>query len=164
MTKSPPDFFIVIAMYDDISMVSYLGLAVSVTSNPTSDFYFYQIPVTNDGTEGTQKLPLCPCLGDYPQLSIDKSGVYISTNQFGPFPSFQNYTGAQIYALSKSDCIQGKAAKLIEFNTQLLDDENIGNPGFTVIPAVSTGGVYDNRNGGTMYFFEFRIWLGAISK
>jgi hypothetical protein len=69
--------------------------------------------VTNDGRNGEQTHPGCPCEGDQPLLGIDANGVYITTNEFpinGP-----GFNGAQIYAIQKSALVAGTTPNVQRF-------------------------------------------------
>ena len=49
----------------------------------------------------------CPCFGDQPRLGIDHDNLYVSTDEFsinGP-----EFNGAQVYAVDKSDLVNGVA-------------------------------------------------------
>src|SRR2546423_1981925 len=63
---------------------NHLDLAVSATADPRDAWTIYRIPVQDDGTQGTPRHAGCPCLGDYPHIGADASGVYLTTNEF-PF-------------------------------------------------------------------------------
>jgi hypothetical protein len=93
-----------------------IQIATSKTGNPTtspSDWNFFSLDVTNDGRNGEQTHPGCPCFGDQPLLGIDANGVYITTNEFpinGP-----GFNGAQIYAIQKSALIAGTTPNVQRF-------------------------------------------------
>lgn len=91
-------------------------IATSRTGTPTanpSDWNFFSLDVTNDGRNGEQTHPGCPCFGDQPLLGIDANGVYITTNEYpinGP-----GFNGAQIYAIQKSALIDGTTPNVQRF-------------------------------------------------
>jgi hypothetical protein len=93
-----------------------IQIATSKTGTPStspSDWNFFTLDVTNDGSNGEQTHPGCPCFGDQPLLGIDANGVYITTNEFpinGP-----GFNGAQIYAIQKSALIAGKTPRVQRF-------------------------------------------------
>jgi hypothetical protein len=93
-----------------------IQIATSKTGNPTtspSDWNFFSLDVTNDGRNGEQTHPGCPCFGDQPLLGIDANGVYITTNEFpinGP-----GFNGAQIYAIQKSALVAGTTPNVQRF-------------------------------------------------
>jgi hypothetical protein len=129
---------------------NHLDLAVSSSSDPRQSWTIYRIPVQDDGTQGTPVHANCPCLGDYPHLGTDANGVYLTTNEF-PFAG--GFNSAQIYALSKKDLVRGAAnVTLVQIDT--LDNLLEGNPGFTVWPAVSPAGDFEDANRGTEYFLS----------
>lgn len=93
-----------------------LQIATSKTADPTtdpSDWNFFGVDVTNDGRNGEQTHPGCPCFGDQPLIGIDANGVYITTNEFpinGP-----GFNGAQVYAIQKSALIAGTTPNVQRF-------------------------------------------------
>jgi hypothetical protein len=93
-----------------------IQIATSKTGTPTtspSDWNFFSLDVTNDGRDGEQSHPNCPCFGDQPLLGIDANGVYITTNEYpinGP-----GFNGAQIYAIQKSALIAGTTPNVERF-------------------------------------------------
>lgn len=133
---------------------NYLDLAVSTSGDPTGSWNVYRIPGMNDGTEGTPDHNCAggPCFADFPHLGVDKTGVYITTNEF---PLFANgFTGAQVYAISKNALVSGAdSIDAYLFDTsqpawQVRENE----PGFTVWPALSAGRQFAGAQGGTNYF------------
>jgi hypothetical protein len=93
--------------------------AVSQTTNPlgTYDVFWFD---TSDGSNSTAAQPGpgghvgddCPCFGDYDQVGMDHSGVYVTTNEFcynssNACGSSQTggYNGTVIYAMSKSELL-----------------------------------------------------------
>ena len=132
---------------------NHLDIAVSNTPSPLGSWTIYTLPVQNDGTQGTPNHGCAngPCLGDYPHLGADANGIFITTNEFALFaPGFY---GSQIYALSKQQLALGAASiNGVLFNTG--DPSVISFPGFTVWPAIASGGVYDTSHGGTESFLS----------
>ncbi|WP_326942688.1 hypothetical protein [Actimicrobium sp. GrIS 1.19] len=129
---------------------NHLDLAVSSSANPLGSWTVYRIAVQDDGTQGTPTHPNCPCLGDYPHIGADAHGIYLTTNEF-PFSG--GFNSAQIYAMSKAALVAGSTAiKVVQIDTAdyLLD----GNPGFTVWPAVSPSGDFEDNNRGTEYLMS----------
>jgi hypothetical protein len=89
---------------------AYLDIAVSKTGVPTTnrnDWFFYQLNVANDGTDGTPSHPDCPCFGDQPLVGADTYGLYITTNEFDLAPFGGTFNGAQIYAFDKAALAAG---------------------------------------------------------
>lgn len=138
---------------------NHLDLAVSVTADPTGAWNIYQIPVQNDGTQGTPDHGCSlnpdgtghgPCFGDYPHIGADKYGIYITTNEFSFFgPEFKS---AQIYALSKLALARGGPIQMVQIDTA--DYQFEANPGFTVWPAHSPAAQYERDHGGTEYLIS----------
>ena len=96
---------------------SYVDIAVSkraTASSSSGDWYLYKLDVANAGgldtTTGASvgnlaSHPGCPCLGDQPLIGADRSGFFISTNEFsiaGP-----GFNGAQVYAFDKAALAAG---------------------------------------------------------
>ena len=134
---------------------NHLDIAVSDTSSPLGTWTIFQLPVQNNGTQGTPNHG-CPggfCLGDYPHIGADANGIYLTTNEFALFAP--GFNGAQVYAISKQALVNGTASSAVLFNTSdaafLLD----GAPGFTVWPAQSPDpSSFATANGGTEYLMS----------
>ncbi len=75
---------------------SHVFIAVSKTGNPAGSWTILSLDVADLGHAN------CPCLGDQPLIGADRNGFYVSTNEFGPIPSFSHFNGAQVYAFSKT--------------------------------------------------------------
>ncbi len=141
----------------------HLLVAVSQTGRPTGTWNLFSIDSTNDGKNGTPAHVNCPCLGDQPLIGADATGFYISTNEFGPIPSFDFFNGAQIYALSKAKVVAGTLGMvtLIDASDVLLDQG--GSTSFSVQPATAPpGAAQASANGGTEFFLstaDFRTSL-----
>jgi hypothetical protein len=124
------------------SCVNHLDLAVSKTSDPTGAWNIYKIDVTNDGTN-TGGVNAGPYLGDYPHMGANGDGIYLTTNAY---PWHENgFSGAQIYALSKSQLAAGAASvTLVHIDTSGMvnvpSDAGSTQPGFTLWAAQSPGG------------------------
>ena len=136
-----------------LSGKNHLDIAVTTTPSPLGSWIIYHLPVQNDGTDGTPNHGCAdgPCLGDYPHIGADANGIFLTTNEYSFFgPGFY---GAQIYALSKQALASGApSVTAILFNTG--DPSVVSSPGFTVWPAISSGGVYDGAHGGTESFLS----------
>ncbi len=142
---------------------NHLDVAVSTTSDPTGSWVVYNLPVQDDGTQGTPDHSCSlnpdgsghgPCLGDYPHLGADKYGVYLTTNEYSFFgPEFKS---AQVYAFSKSALAANSATvNVVQFDTTgAVHSRNGIQPGFTVWPAISAGGMYASDSGGTEFFMS----------
>jgi hypothetical protein len=122
-------------------------IAVSQTASPLGNYHLYKLPTTNDGSNGTQIHPGCPCLPDQPLIGADAFGFYISTNEF---PLFQNgFNGADIYAISKLKLAAGSPAKAVEFSGIPLAE----GLAFSVQPATSPS-FGDEPDSGVEYFMS----------
>jgi hypothetical protein len=122
-------------------------IAVNASGDPTTPWTVYHLDGTDDGTDGTPAHVGCPCFGDQPLLGIDGDNIYIATNEFSILGPQAN--GAQIYAVSKRDLINGAA------NVHFVQFENLmiaGNIAFAVQPALTSPGQGDS--GGVEYFLE----------
>ncbi|WP_266171213.1 hypothetical protein [Dyella subtropica] len=151
---------------------NHLDIAVSQTADPTGAWNIYHLPVQNNGTQGTPDHHCTGgfCLGDYPHIGADAHAIFLTTNEFELFgPGF---IGAQIYVISKQALASGAAsANVVLFNG---GDPSIPAPAFTVIPAISSGGSYAGRHGGTEYLLSSdavfynsgtstTVWLWSVS-
>jgi hypothetical protein len=155
-------FFMVVLTLDRVGTTSalagtnHLDIAVSDTGDPTGSWTIYQLPVQNNGTDGTPDHHCGPtgrsfCLGDYPHIGSDANGIYLTTNEFSVFgPGF---FGSQIYAISKQALANGTANSVLLFNTLGAGPDG---GGFTVWPAQSVGTNYASGNNGTEYFLSSR--------
>ncbi|MEY2581542.1 MAG: hypothetical protein QOE09_1391 [Ilumatobacteraceae bacterium] len=174
-------FFMVVLTLDqdpisgDFTGANRLDIAVSETSDATGVWHLYKLPVQNDGTEGTpdhgcdpDKAPFADethpaaCLGDYPHIGSDAYGVYLTTNEYSLFGDGTNggaaYTGAQIYALSKSQLVNGDASPtVVSFESPKLGPFR----SFTVWPAISPAGQEETSNGGTEFFLSSTLGDGS---
>jgi hypothetical protein len=139
------------------SCVNHLDLAVSQTSDPTGGWNIYRFDVTNDGTN-TGGVNGGPYLGDYPHIGADANGIYLTTNSY-PWHT-NGFSGAQIYALSKTQLAAGAASvtmQHIDTSGMVNEPSDAGStqPGFTVWPSQSPGTSQFNLNyGGTEYFLS----------
>lgn len=150
---------------------NHLDLAVSNTSDPTGSWAIYRIPVQDDGTQSTPDhgcsagtstatpLPTNPhaCLGDYPHIGSNGDGIYLTTNEYSLFGN--EFHGAQVYALSKSQLTSGGGtSSLTQFDTHGMDTFGFALNGFTLWPSVTpTANGYgggDSSAGGTEYFLS----------
>jgi hypothetical protein len=126
-----------------------IDIAVTSSAAPTVAIQRYSIPTQNDGTASTPSHPNCPCIGDFPQLGMDDNGVYITTNEY---PWFEDgFNGAQIYAMSRKQIEAGSPVlRVVQF-----DDLSVaGNPAFTIWPANSNEGDYNQQSFGTENFLS----------
>src|SRR6185312_12136501 len=119
-------------------------------SDPTKSLTMYHIDTTHDAAcfdDGAQTKPGA-CFPDYPQIGADRNGFYITTNVFdyiGP-----NFEDAHIYAMSKSVLASGAATVPVTLiSTNGLGPAGDGSQGYTVLPAITTGGNYDDSANGT---------------
>ena len=88
----------------------FVNIAVSKSGVPSTDrtqWWHYQLDVTNDGTDGTPSHPACPCFGDQPLIGADQYGFYVTTNEFDLEPFGGTFNGAQIYAFDKAALAAG---------------------------------------------------------
>lgn len=147
---------------------NHLDIAVSDTANPLGAWKVFQIPVQDDGTNGTPDhgcvarvringvltLVHAQCLGDYPHIGMDANALYITTNEFDLFTPGR-FHGSQIYAVSKQGLISGGTANVVQFDTTALAPNlPFGVPGFTVFPAISPGTAFRTDNGGTEFLLS----------
>jgi hypothetical protein len=136
-----------------------LWIATSKTGTATadpSDWNIFSIDVTNDGRNGEQSHPGCPCFGDQPLVGIDANGVYITTNEFpinGP-----GFNGAQIYAIQKSALEAGTTPNVVRIEGAPIASTGYGNGiPYSLQPTSSpSAGDFAGSNNGTEYL------LGAL--
>jgi hypothetical protein len=139
------------------SCVNHLDLAVSQTNDATGRWNIYKIDVTNDGTNSGGVNP-GPYLGDYPHIGADANGIYLTTNAY-PWHA-NGFSGAQIYALSKSALAAGAANVTVTHidTSGMVDapsDAGSTQPGFTLWPSQSPGtSQFQLANNGTEYFMS----------
>src|SRR3954463_7547733 len=159
----------------DFTGANRLDFAVSETSDPTGEWDRYKLAVQNDGTEGTPNHHCDPavdpedemtnsaaCIGDFPHIGSDKYGVYITTNEYSFFGDGSNggfaYTGAQIYAFSKSQLVAHAAnPTMVSFENPFLGPFR----SFTVWPAISPAGQENLNDGGTEFFLSSTLGDGS---
>jgi hypothetical protein len=129
-------------------------IATSKTSTPTtdrSDWNFTVVDNTNDGRDGEQSHPTCPCFGDQPLLGVDKYGLYISTNEYpinGP-----GFNGAQIYAIGKTALVNGTTPHVVRIEgAPIASNGYDGNYPYSLQPANAPSGDFVTANYGTEYF------------
>jgi hypothetical protein len=133
---------------------SRLLLAVSQTDDPTLIWNLFSLDVTDDGSNGTQTHPGCPCFGDQPLIGADRNGFYISTNEFGITSPAVNF--AQIYAMDKEALTDGLLPHVVHISSIPFPE---GFP-FSIQPAFSTSsrdfrGDWDEGEGrGVEYFMS----------
>ena len=131
---------------------NHLDIAVSDTGDPTGTWTIYQLPVQNNGTEGTPDHNCNNgfCLGDYPHIGADANGIYLTTNEFAFFgPGFY---GAQIYGIGHN-ALTGGIGSVVLFDTLGAGPDGAG---FTVWPAQTPGNQFAGAHGGTEYFLSSR--------
>jgi hypothetical protein len=129
-----------------------LELAVSKTGNPLGRWDIYRIYGTNDGQNNTPN-HYCeggPCFQDYPHISADRHGFYITTNEFDFFGP--NYDGVNLYAISKRDLVAGDHAPTAMIFEQLHFIPGMPGEVFTLRGAHSRPGSFSNAKGGTAFF------------
>lgn len=111
-------------------------IAVSQTSDPTSNWTILTLDVTNDGGP----FAACPCFGDQPLIGADANGFYVSTNAFS-LSTFR-FSGSNIYAMSKTalESASAGAISAVRFN----NPPEAGMPfSFSIQPAtVPPGGTF----------------------
>ena len=117
---------------------SHVFIAVSKTGNPAGSWTILSLDVADLGHAN------CPCLGDQPLIGADRNGFYVSTNEFGPIPSFSHFNGAQVYAFSKTELEAASSGSVtgVQINVGALATPDPGGIWFTLQPATSPNGVY----------------------
>jgi hypothetical protein len=126
-------WFITAAQIDANELRAHILIAVSKSNDPTGEFNIFRIDATDDGDNGTQKHPGCPCFPDQPHVGADANGFYISTNE-SDIASETVHNGAQIYAMSKKQLANGKLSAVVHFGDLRLAE----GMAFSVQPAKSS--------------------------
>ena len=157
--KATNRFFLTVLQIDTVPATGRLAnhskllIAVTKTGDPTGTWNFFTIDTT--GTGHTD----CPCFGDQPLIGFDKTGFFISTNEF-PI-HVPGFNGAQLYAMSKSKLAHGISPSVVHFDTGAISTPDLGGVWYSLQPAVpatsSRGGDSgsdegEGRGGGTEYF------------
>lgn len=128
---------------------SQIDIAVSTGNTTPLSWNVFFLDTTNDGSNGTLH-PNCPCLPDQPLIGADARGFYISTNEFGPIPSFTHFNGAQIIELDKASLETDALVTVKQFNTGTIDAPD-GGTWYSVQPATVPGSTYATN---TEYFLS----------
>jgi hypothetical protein len=144
--KPTHTWFATILFISADNMEARTDIAINSSGDPTTPWTVYHLEATDDGSSGTPVHAGCPCFGDQPLLGIDSQNIYIATNEFSILGPQVN--GAQIYAVTKRDLINGAA------NVHFVQFENLtiaGNMAFSVQPAITQPG---GDNDAAEYFLE----------
>ena len=151
-------FVLVVLTLDHVGLTAslngknHLDIAVSDTSDPMRSWTIFELPVQNNGTQGTPDHHCNNgfCLGDYPHIGADANGIYLTTNEFAFFgPGF--FYGAQVYGIGNS-VLTGGTGSVVLFDT--FGGSGPDGAGFTVWPAQTPGNQFDTDNGGTEFFLS----------
>jgi len=144
--KATHTWFAIILFISADNKEARTDIAVNSSGDPTAPWTVYHLEATDDGTGGTPVHPGCPCFGDQPLLGIDRQNIYISTNEFSILGPQAN--GAQIYAVSKRDLIEGAAkVHFVQFENLTI----AGDLAFSVQPAITQP---EDDGGDAEYFLE----------
>ena len=132
-------WFIEELMYS--SSFNGFAVAVSKTSDPLGAYHVYFVDAD------TSKMSACAgsCRPDYPQIGLDKYGVYITANLFSNTTG--KFVSAAIYALPKAALEAGAPISYPYFRTQ----------DFVVQPAIAAPGTaFETAANGTEYLMSAR--------
>ena len=143
----------------DLLGPNFLDIAVSKNKNPTAQWNLFRIEATDDGSNGTVdhdcpgELPSStgPCIGDYPHIGLDANGFFITTNEYAFFDPDEQFMGAQLYAMSKSDLATGAASVPFEMFESLQVPER-SQVGFTLRAANAPATTWSTLKHGTVFF------------
>lgn len=152
-------FYLVVLTLDHVGTTAaltgtnHLDIAVSDTGNPTGSWTIFNLPVQNNGTQGTPNHQCNSgfCLGDFPHIAADANAIFLTTNEFafsGP-----GFYGAQVYGIGKNLLTSGGSGSVVLFNTLGAGPDGAG---FTVWPASVPTTTFATGNGGTEYFLSSR--------
>jgi hypothetical protein len=162
---STQTWFATVVFLNDSFTASSLLIAVRHNADPRGLWTEYSIDTTDLGGNG------CPCFGDQPRLGIDQTNLYVTADEFsilGP-----EFNGAELWAIDKSDLVNGVAnPRLVFFPNLQIDGQSTQAPQ----PALSTGtpdaeyflssldfnGTGDNRIGVWAMTNEDQVGLGGI--
>jgi hypothetical protein len=157
----------------DFDGTSFTDIAVSRTETASADpadWWLYKLDVANDGgpdtTTGSTGGTLashdgCPCLGDQPLIGADRSGFFVTTNEFSI--EEDAFNGAQVYAFDKLALTRG--------TLKVQRIENDGPAGlkleegtaYSVQPATSpTAGEWSSADHGTEYALSALEFTGGF--
>lgn len=127
-------------------------IAVSETSNPLGGWNIWFLNTVNNGTGGTPDHGCSSgfCFGDYPQIGIDGNGLYITTNEFDLLLNGE-FIGAQVYAFSKRDLVNGDADPTME-HIETVHSASVNDVAYTMQPVNAIPSQRDTRGNGTMFF------------
>ena len=104
---------------------SHFDVAVNKSGNPTTPWAVYKFDTTDLNGAG------CPCFGDYPIFGIDRSNIYVSSQEF-PI-SGSGYDGAEIYVISKAQLeAYATSVNVIRYGSLSVD----GVIGYHIQPAI----------------------------
>jgi hypothetical protein len=140
-------------------------IAVSQSSDPTGTWNQFVLDTTNDGGAGIGGV--CPCLPDQPLIGADNYGFYVTTNAYGDYPAFDQFGGAQVYAMSKQALENGSPTAVAYWDSS----EFNGLPFYSLQPASSPSGK-DFSKKGTEYLLssgdfqglgDTQVWAWAIA-
>jgi hypothetical protein len=143
----------------DLLGPNHLDIAVSRTKDPAGQWNLYRIDATNDGSDGTPDHD-CPgetdgatgpCIGDYPQIGLDRTGFFITTNEYAFFDPDERFMGAQLYAMSKSALASGAASVPFETFESLQVPER-SQVAFTLRAAAAPGTTWSSLKHGSVFF------------
>jgi hypothetical protein len=121
---------------------SSLLIAVSTTGDARGPYNNYRLDLTNDGVSG------CPCVGDQPQLGVNKDGLFVTSDQY-LFSDF-SFNEALIIAIDKFGLAQGSALTAVSIG--IPPDSDI--PGFAIQPAITPNAADSSKNNGTEYLMN----------
>lgn len=123
---------------------SWLGMAVSKTTDPTGSWHIYAMDASLDGENESDNWM------DYPMLGFDAHAIYISMNQF-KFNGGFSY--AKLRILNKSELYAGESLKYFDFWNLKHPDNNLA---FTIQPCCHFRG-----NGYAAAYGVSSIWPGG---
>jgi len=150
----------------DLAGPNSIDIAVSRTANPTRGWNLFSIPTQNDGTGGTpdhdcpgqMEGNTGPCLGDYPQIGLDRNGFFVTTNEYALFDPGEQFMGAQMYAMSKSALASGESSVPFQAfeNLQVPERNQVA---FTLRAANAPGTTWSSLKHGTTFFVSGMVGI-----
>jgi len=129
-------------------------IGVSVTSDVLGDYYIFDLSLDPPHSAGCHPA----CLSDHPTLSTDAYTVVSTYNKYNAGTG--NFEGARIIVMSKSDLING-----VSTAAPILHAGHLGGGLLYTLQGASPpgDGIYDVRNGGTMWFLSALQFVPGVS-
>ncbi|MBI5932151.1 MAG: hypothetical protein HY867_00475 [Chloroflexi bacterium] len=134
----------------------YQCIAVSKTGNPVSGGWWLYTFKAHDNW-----------LNDYPKLGVWRDGIYMSANMFdctSPGCGSASYKGVRVWALNRTNLINGTALKSVAFNLGSAYGSLLpANVRGTLPPAGTREYFLADATSNSMYMWKFKVNWGTPS-